>query len=459
MTIEVAPSLSDTQPGNFLERYFKIGEKGSTISREVIAGLTTFAAMSYVIVVNPAIVSATGMDRDSLIIVTILASMIGSIFMGLAANLPIGLAPGMGSNVIFAQVLVLQLGVSWHIGLTIIFLDAVAFLILALSGVREKLVVGFPDPIKLGIQCGLGLFIAYIGLKNGGLIVSTARSPIAFGNLSHPATLLTFIGVLATPVLLVLRMPGALLASIAILTIVGFFVPGSEAHSFVTPLPEHILAWPKSPASIVWAFDFKGVVDHLFLLLPIMFYFFLADFFSATSTLIGVTRRANLATPDGSFPNAREALSSDAAASIVGAALGTPTVTGYIESVTGVEAGGRTGLTAIVIAGLFALSLFLWPLIAIIPPQATAPALVVVGVLMMEGIRDIDPAIPESCFPPILTLLVTVCTADLMAGMGAGCLVYTLMILAGRQWSKISPMLIGIDAVFILYFVVSTKLF
>jgi AGZA family xanthine/uracil permease-like MFS transporter len=144
---------------------------------------------------------------------------------------------------------------------------------------------------------------------------------------------------------------------------------------------------------------------------------------------------------------------------MVGAAIGTPTVTGYIESVTGVEAGGRTGLTALVVAAMFALALFLWPVIAIIPPQATAPALVVVGVLMMEGIRDIDPSVPETCFPPILTLLVTVCTADLMAGMGSGCFVYTLMVLAGRQWSKISPMLIGIDAVFLLYFVVSTKLF
>ncbi len=451
--------LAQTSPANILDRFFKIGEHGSTIPREIVAGLTTFAAMSYVIVVNPAIVSATGMDRDSLIIVTILASVIGSIFMGLAANLPVGLAPGMGNNVIFAQVVVLQLGISWHVGLSIIFLDSIVFLILALSGVREKLVAGFPDAIKLGIQCGLGLFIAYIGLKNGGLIVSTARSPIAFGNLSHPDTLLTFIGVLMTPVLLVMRVPGALLLSIVLITIAGFFVPGSDPGSHVTPLPEHILALPKSPASIVWAFDFKGLIDNLFLLLPIILYFFLSDFFSATSTLIGVTRRAKLATPDGSFPNAREALSSDAAASIIGAALGTPTVTGYIESVTGVEAGGRTGLTALVIAGLFALSLFLWPLIAIIPPQATAPALVVVGVLMMEGIREIDPAVPESCFPPILTLLVTVCTADLMAGMGAGCLVYTLMVLAGRKWSKLSPMLLGIDAVFILYFVVSTKLF
>ena len=456
MTIEAVPTAV---PANILDRFFKIGEHGSTISREVVAGLTTFAAMSYVIVVNPAIVSATGMDRDALIIVTILASVIGSIFMGLAANLPIGLAPAMGSNIVFTQTLVLQLGVSWHIGLTIIFLDSIAFLLLALSGFREKLVQGFPDAIKLGIQCGLGLFIAYIGLKNGGLVISTARSPIAFGNLSHPDTLLTFIGVLATPVLLVMRVPGALLVSIVMLTIIGFFVPGADPGSHVTPLPEHILALPKSPSAIVWAFDFKGLADNIVLLLPIILYFFLSDFFAATTTLIGVTRRAKLTTPNGSFPNAREALSSDAAASIVGAALGTPTVTGYIESVTGVEAGGRTGLTALVVAGLFALSLFLWPLIAIIPPQATAPALVVVGVLMMEGIRDIDPAIPESCFPPILTLLVTVCTADLMAGMGTGCLAYTMTVAAGRKWSKISPMLLAIDAVFILYFVVSTRLF
>jgi AGZA family xanthine/uracil permease-like MFS transporter len=446
-------------PAGFLDRYFKIGARGSTVSREIVAGLTTFAAMSYVIVVNPSIVSATGMDRDSLIITTILASIFGTVLMGLLANLPIGLAPGMGNNVVFAQVVVLQLGVSWHIALSVIFVDAVIFLVLALSGLREKLVTGFPDPIKLGIQCGLGLFIAYIGLKNGGLIVSKATSSIAFGNLAHPATLLTFIGVLAAPVLMVLRVPGALLVSIVGITIIGFFVPGAEPGSFVTPLPRSILALPKAPTDLFWQFDFHGLATNFFVLLPVLLYFFLSDFFSATSTLIGVTRRGKLTTPDGGFPNAREAFSSDALGSIVGSALGTPTVTGYIESVTGVEAGGRTGLTALVVAGLFALGLFLWPVIAIIPPQATAPALVVVGVLMMEGIRDIDPAIPETCFPPILTLLVTVCTADLMAGMGSGCFVYTLMVAAQRQWSKISPMLLGIDAVFALYFVVSTRLF
>jgi AGZA family xanthine/uracil permease-like MFS transporter len=394
-----------------------------------------------------------------LIITTILASIFGSMMMALLANLPIGLAPGMGNNVVFAQVIVLQLGVSWHIGLSVIFIDACLFLVLAISGLREKLVTGFPDPIKLGIQCGLGLFIAYLGLKNGGLITSKPTAPIAFGNLAQPATLLTFVGVLAAPVLMVLRVPGALLASIVGITIIGLFVPGTEPGSFVTPMPTAILALPKAPSDIFWQFDFHGLMSNFFVLLPVLLYFFLSDFFSATSTLIGVTRRGKLTTPDGGFPNAREAFSSDALGSMVGAALGTPTVTGYIESVTGVEAGGRTGLTALVIAALFASALFLWPVIAIIPPQATAPALVVVGVLMMEGIREIDPAMPETCFPPILTLLVTVCTADLMAGMGSGCFVYSLLVAAQRQWSKLSPMLLGIDAVFALYFVVATRLF
>jgi AGZA family xanthine/uracil permease-like MFS transporter len=445
---------------NALERFFKIEARGSTVSREIIAGLTTFAAMSYVIVVNPAIVSQTGMDRDSLIITTILASIVGSVLMGLLANLPIGLAPGMGNNVVFAQIVVIQLGISWHIALSVIFVDSLIFLLLSLSGLRERLVAGFPDPIKLGIQCGLGLFIALIGLRNGGLIVSKATAPIAFGNLSHPATLLTFMGVLLAPVLIVMRVPGALLVSIVALTVIGFFVPGAVPGTFVTtPLPQHILALPKAPSDLFLQFDFHGLLQNFFLLLPVLLYFFLYDFFSATSTLIGVTRRGKLLTPDGQIPNAREAFSSDALGSMFGAALGTPTVTGYIESVTGVEAGGRTGLTALVIAGLFALSLFLWPLIAIIPPQATAPALVMVGVLMMEGIRDIDPAVPETCFPPILTLLVAVTTADMMAALGSGCFVYTLMVIARRQWAKISAMLIGIDLVFALYFVVSTRVF
>lgn len=454
----VAPTLPDESGGNLLDRFFKISPRGSTLSRELIAGLTTFAAMSYIIVVNPEIVSATGMNRDSLIITTILASMVGTIMMALAANLPIGLAPGMGNNVVFAQVVVLQMGISWHIGLAIIFFDGLIFLLLTLSGLREKLVAGFPDPIKLGIQCGLGLFIAYVGLRNGGLIVSTSRAPVAFGHLAEPATLLAFVGVLVTPVLMVLRVPAALLLSIVALTIVGFFVPGTEPHSFVTPLPDRLLALPHAPMDLIFQLDFKGLIANFFVLLPILLYFFLADFFGATSTLIAVTRRANMMT-GGSIPNVREALASDAIGSMFGALVGTPTVTGYIESVTGVEAGGRTGLSALVVAALFSLALFLWPVIAIIPPQATAPALVVVGLLMMEGIRDIDPAVPESSLPPIFTLLITVCTANLMAGMGSGCFVYTLLVAARRQWSKLTPMLLGIDAVFLLYFVVSAKLF
>jgi AGZA family xanthine/uracil permease-like MFS transporter len=454
-------TVSVTRPSgtSFLDRFFKVGAKGSTISREVIAGVTTFAAMSYVIIVNPEIVSAAGMNKDSLIITTIIAAIVGSVLMALLANLPIALAPGMGSNVIFAEVMVLQLGVSWQTGLAIILIDGTIFLILSVSRLREKIVAGFPDPIKLGIQCGLGLFIALIGLRNGGLVITTARSPIAFGHLSDPGTLLTFIGVLATPVLLMLRIRGALLLSIVAITIAGFFVPGAAPNSHLTELPDRILALPKAPTDLFLQLDFHGVVNHFFLLLPVLIYFFVNDFFGATCTLIAVCRRAGLMTPEGGIPNPRGAFASDALATMVGACIGTPTVTGYIESVTGVEAGGRTGLSALVAAGLFALALFLWPVIAIIPAQATTPALVVVGVLMMEGIKDIDPDIPETCFPPILTLLVTVCTADLMAGMGAGCFVYTLMVAGTRQWSKLSPMLLGIDAVFLIYFAVSTRLF
>lgn len=455
MTEATQPTAALPRPrGLSLERLFGVHAAGSTIPREVIAGFTTFAAMSYVIVVNPSIVSAAGMDRNSLIIATAIASMAGTLLMGLTANLPVALAPGMGSNVVFAQVVVLQLGVSWQTALAIIFVDAVLFTVLALSRWREKIVAGFPDSIKLGIQCGIGLFIAYLGLKGGGVVTVSAHG-IGLGSLSEPSVMLAFLGVILTPVLIAMRLKGALLVSIILITIAGIFVPAAGGHGMVTPLPAQPVALPRFPTELLFAYDFKGFAQNFLLLLPVTIYFFVSDFFSATSTLIGVTRRANLTLPDGSIPNARPAFAADAFASVIGASVGVPTVAAYVESVAGVEAGGRTGLTAVVTALLFGLALFFWPLIAIIPAQATAPALVMVGVMMMEGIRDLDPSKPEDCFPPILILLVTVATANLMAGMATGCFVHTLMLAATRQWRRITPMLLLIDAVLVIYFIVA----
>lgn len=432
--------------------FFRIQHRGSTISRELLAGMTTFAAMSYIIVVNPMILSSTGMDRSALLLATVISAVAGTLVMALWANLPIALAPGMGSNIVFAQVLVTQMGVSWKTGLAMVFLNGVIFLLVSLTRWREKIIYAFPHTIKLGMQCSIGIFIAYLGLRNGGLVVANQQSYIAFAKLSEPAALLAFIGIIVTPVLVVVRIPGAFLLSIVGITIAGLFVHHAGGQA-VTQWPEHFVGLPAMTPVLFFAFDFQEFFAKFFLLLPITLYFLLAEFFSGTVTLLAIARRANLLTASEEMPNAKAAFSSDALSSIVGAAVGTSTVTAFVESVAGVEAGGRTGLCGIIVAGLFALSIFLGPFLAIIPPQATAPALVLVGVLMMEGLGELSLAKPGSALSPLSMLLFTVCTEDLLVGLAVGFFVYTLTMLALRQWAKITAMVVALDCVFIIFMV------
>lgn len=435
---------------------FGLADAGTTVSREVVAGVTTFGAMSYIVVVNPAILSVTGANLHDLITVTALAAMVGTLIMALLARLPIALAPGMGSNVVFAQVVVVRMGLSYGTALTMVLIGGILFVVLSATRFRERLVQGFPDSIRLGLQCGIGLFIAYLGLKNGGIVVHDVHGGLSFGSLREPAILLVFLGILATPVLLSLRVPGALLISIAALSLAGLFVhlPGGR---LMTQHPSHLVEWPTLPHSLLFAFDVRQFTSHLFLVLPITLYFFLSDFFSATATLIAVTRRAGLMDAAGNIPNAQHAYLADGLASVVGAMLGSPTVAAYVESAAGVESGGRSWLTGVVVATLFGISLIFWPLIAIIPGQATAPALVIVGVLMMESIRDLGRERPEDGVAAILILLVTVTTTDLMMGLATGCFAYSAIVLATRAWDRVTPMLLCIDAILIVYVVLMTE--
>lgn len=442
-------------PEGRVARYFGVRAAGSTVGQECIAGLTTFGAMSYIIAVNPMILSAAGIDRHALIATTIIASVIGTLLMALWARLPVALAPGMGSNIIFAQVVVLHLGVSYQTAFTMVLVGAALMLALGLSRWREKMVLGIPPPIRLGIQCAIGLFVAYLGLKSGGLVV-VRDGATAFGNLADPAVLLTAIGVLALPALLAARVPAALLVSIVVFTVLGFFVTGAGGKP-MTQAPEKLMDWPHPPVELFFAFDFREFSQKFFVVLPITLYFFISDFFAATATLIGVTRRGKLMTPEGDIPNARRAYAADGLASVIGAAAGTSTVVTYVESAAGIEAGGRTGLTALVVAGLFALAWFFWPAIAIVPPQATAPALVMVGLLMMEDLRDIDTSSPELYVPPLLTVLITVVATDLMLGMAAGLFSYTLILVALRRVRELKPILLGLDATFVLYIALTLR--
>jgi AGZA family xanthine/uracil permease-like MFS transporter len=450
-------TLTPAAPKPTLDRFFGLSERATSLPQEVIAGATTFASMAYIIAVNPAIMSNTGMDRGDLVMATALAAIFGSIMMGLWANLPLAVAPAMGSNVIFTYVIVKQMNAPWQGALAMVAFTGVVFLILSLTKLREKVAKEVPEALKIGIQAAVGTLIVFIGLRGAGFIVANPSTYIAMGSLKNPPVLLTMAGLLLTPILVVRKVPGALIIAIAAITIVGCFVPAG-AGKMVTTLPSALIAWPKWPASTFAQLDFKWLFSNFFIALPLLFYFLCAEFFSTLGTLIGVTGAANLRRPDGSIPSATAAFATDATASIVGPVLGTSVVTAYIESITGVQAGGRTGLTSITVAGVFVLALFFWPIFVIVPAQATAPALVLVGVLMMQGLAKIDLSDLTNAIPIVLTLLVTVLTNNLINGMALGTLSLILILIATGRAKEISGIVWGLGVVFLCFFYVTTML-
>ncbi len=455
MNEEVA--IEARAPSSFLDRMFRLSERSTSVPQEAIAGATTFAAMVYIVAVNPAIMSNAGMDRGDLVIATALAAIFGSVMMGLTANLPLAVAPAMGSNVIFTYVIVKQMGAPWQGALAMVAFTGVVFLILSLSKLREKVAKDVPEALKVGIQAAVGTLIVFIGLRGAGFIVANPSTYIALGSLKNPPVLLTMLGILLAPILVVRKVPGALIIAIAVITLVGFFVPASEGK-MVTTAPAAVVAWPKWPASTFGQLDFKWLFSNFIIALPLLFYFICAEFFSTLGTLIGVTGAANLRKADGSIPSATAAFATDATSSIVGPILGTSVVTAYIESITGVQAGGRTGLTSLVVATFFVLALFFWPVFVIVPPQATAPALVLVGVLMMQGLGRVDLTDLSNAIPIVLTLLVTVLTNNLINGMALGTLSLILILVSTGRAREISGVVWGLGVVFLAFFYVTTRI-
>ncbi|WP_228749181.1 NCS2 family permease [Bradyrhizobium sp. BR 10261] len=329
------PQAASAEPApgaatGLLDRAFRLTERGTGVGREMMAGATTFAAMAYIIAVNPAIMSNAGMDRADLVSATALAAIFGSVMMGLWANLPLAVAPAMGSNVIFTYVIVKQMGMPWQGALAMVAFTGVLFLILSLSKLREKVAKDVPEALKIGIQAAVGTLIVFIALRGAGFVVQNPSTYIAMGSLRSPPVLLTLFGLLLTPVLVVRRVPAALILSIVLLTVIGFFVPGANGK-MVTSMPSAIISWPRWPTSTFMALDVGYLFSHIVVALPLLFYFLCAEFFSTLGTLIGVTGAANLRKPDGSIPNATAAFATDATASIVGPLLGTSVVTAYIE--------------------------------------------------------------------------------------------------------------------------------
>jgi len=436
-----------------LNRLFKLDQNHTTVGRELQAGLTTFAAMAYILAVNPGILSATGMDKGALVTVTALTAAVATTIMAFMTNYPIALAPGMGINAFFTFTICLGKGVPWPEALGMVFVNGIVFFLLSVTGVREKIIAAIPHSLKMAVTCGIGLFIAFIGLKNGGVIVADQATFVSHGDFASGPVALCLGGILLTAILVARRIPGAIVLGIALTTIAGLFIPaGNGAH--VTQLPASLLAVPSSPAPIFLQLSFHFLTSStaFFVALPLILTLLLVDMFDNIGTLIGVTKRAGFLQPDGTLPRAGRALLADSIATILSALCGTSTVTSYIESASGVEAGGRTGLTSLTTAVLMLLALFLTPLILAVPAAATAPALVIVGVFMMQSVIEIDMKDFTVAAPAVITLLAIPLTFSIAEGIGLGLICSVLLAIGLGRPKSVTPLAYLLAAMFFLQF-------
>jgi adenine/guanine/hypoxanthine permease len=436
-----------------LESLFKLKENQTTVARELQAGLTTFAAMAYILAVNPAILANAGMDQAALVTVTAVTAALATALMALLTNYPIALAPGMGINAFFTFTIVLGKGVPWSEALGMVFVNGVIFLALSLTGWRERIIAAIPHSLKLAITAGIGLFIAFIGLKNAGVIVANPATLVAHGDLAAGPAALCLLGIGVTGVLLARRVPGAIVIGMLVVTVAGLFT-SAGAGKTVTQLPAAIVGLPASPEPVFFklSFGFLGNLNGFLLALPLILTLLLVDLFDNIGTLIGVTKRAGLLRPDGTLPRAGRALVADSLATLLSAVAGTSTVVSYIESASGVAAGGRTGLTSLTTALLMLGALFLTPLILMVPAAATAPALVIVGVLMMQSVAEIDLGDFREALPAVLTLLAIPLMFSIAEGIGLGLIAAAVLALGTGSPRRLNAVGYALAVIFLAQF-------
>lgn len=436
---------------HFLDSFFKLTESGTNLRSECLAGLTSFAAMAYILAVHPSILEAAGMDRAALVTVTALSAAIGCFLMAGLANYPIAMAPGMGMNAFFALTVCVGMGVPWQGALGIVFWNGVIFLFLSVSGLREKVVESVPEGLKLGVQAGIGFFIAFIGLRNAGIVVDHPATLVGLGDMKTAASWLALGGIGLTGVLLARRVPGGVLISIGAVSVLGCFVPaGANA---VTALPDSWVSLPASPVGTSFALDLSYPFSNWRVAWPLVFAFLFVDLFDSLGTLMGVSRSAGLLDSEGRLPRMNRALLADAGATVSGALLGTSPVTSYIESAAGVKAGGRTGLTSIIVGLCFIGSLFFTPVILALPALATGAALVVIGLTMVDGMRHL--AYDDACefLPAILTMLAMPLAFSISDGIGLGFITYVCLMIGTGKGRRVKPLTYVVAGLFCLRYV------
>jgi Permeases len=426
-----------------LKEWFKFSERNTSFSTETLAGLTTFVTMAYIIIVNPAILSKTGMDFNGVFIATIVASMIGTLIMGIFANYPIAIAPGMGMNAYFAFAVVIGMGIAWQQALGTVFIASVIFVVLSFTKFRQALINSIPTSLKQGIGAGIGLFVTFIGLQSSKLVISSPATIVTLGNLSDPTTFLSIIGLLISLVLMVNNVKGALFIGMILTSIIAFF-------QGLIVVPASLFSLPTGLEHTFMQMDVQGALDGG--LYAIIFTFLIVTLFDTTGTMLGIGSQAGLIKADGEFPNVRGALLADAFGSTFGALLGTSPTSSYVESGAGVAAGGRTGFSSVVVALLFGLMLFCAPIAQMLAsiPAVTAPALIIVGFLMMNGLKLIDWNDMEEAVPAFLTLFMMPMSYSITTGVGVGFIVYPLLKIFRGKARQVHPLMYLFMVLFII---------
>ena len=434
------------------EKFFKLSSKNTNVKTELLAGVTTFLTMAYILAVNPGLLSITGMPFQSVFLATALSSALASIIMGLYANYPIALAPGMGVNAFFAFTAVGMLGGSWEAALAAVFVSGILFMIVSITGLRKMVINAIPKHMKLAIGAGIGFFIAFIGLVNAGLVVNKDATLVTLGDFTNPSVLLAIFGIVVTFSLLARKITAGVFYGLVITTVVGV-IAGLAGVAGMPSLPTAIVSFDFAmPTLGAFANGFDELFSHPEAFV-VIFTFLFIDFFDTAGTLVAVAGKTNLINENGELENVDKALMADAIGTVAGSMLGTSTVTSYIESAAGVGVGGRTGLTAVTTGVLFLLSIIFLPILSIVNGVVTAPALIVVGVLMAQQLGNIDwddLTIATSSFITIITMILGYSIAD---GIASGFIVYAFMMLANGKAKEVKPIIWALVVVFIIHFI------
>jgi AGZA family xanthine/uracil permease-like MFS transporter len=452
----VPENSSNNRLLRWLDESFQVSQRGSTLRGEILAGLTTFSTMSYVLVVHPLVLSGAGMDRGALITATAIVAALFCVIMGLRTNYPLAMAPGMGTNAYIAVQVCQGMHIPWQAALGLVFYAGILFLLVSVTGLRRSIIGAFTDSFKKAAGAGIGLFIAFVGLKNAGIIVANPRSIVGLGSFASPTVLLGFAGIILAIVLVRKKVPGALMWSIAAVSVAGMFLHGTAGHARITPVPQHIFSWPNSIAPVAFKLDLGWFWHHLGQSIPIVIALLFTDLFSAMAVLFAIGERANLNDAQGNLPKLRQALSADALAASGAAVLGSTTAIIYLESGAGVEQGGRTGLVSFSVATCFLAALFFTPIIAIIPTVATTPALVVIGAFMMQGLADIDLRDTTVGATALVTVLLMTLTS-ISDGLALGFIVNTGILAASRKIRTIKPIAWVLVGLFLLHYLLEKR--